>query len=65
MDWIEVANELESHLRRGDLAYCINHVSQIIRELPDSPFNHVLTVDFTNDPLCARMAATTLLQSLE
>ncbi|HMN12678.1 MAG TPA: hypothetical protein PKD55_10190 [Bellilinea sp.] len=51
MHWIEVANELESYLRRGDLAYCINHVSQIIRTLPNSPFHHVLEVDFTNDPV--------------
>jgi len=49
MDWGTVARELESYLRRGDLTYCINHVSQIIRELPDSPFHHVLAVDFTND----------------
>jgi hypothetical protein len=51
MDWIAVANELDSYLRQGDLAYCINHVSQIIRKLPDSPFHHVLAVDFTNDPI--------------
>ena len=51
MDWMTVARELESYLRRGDLTYCINHVSQIIRELPDSPFHHVLVVDFTNSPV--------------
>lgn len=50
MDWMQVARDIEPFLHQGDIDYCINHVSNIIRSLPQSPYHHVLEVDFTNDP---------------
>lgn len=50
MGWMDTANELDIYLRKGDLAYCVQHVSDIIRSKAKTPFHQVLDLTFTNDP---------------
>lgn len=49
MDWIELADELLVPLRTGNLDECIRRVEKVLRELPATPFHHVLDLHFTND----------------
>lgn len=50
MRWGDVAGELDDYLHKGDLDHCIEHVSQIIAAMPQTPFHLVLTSEFTNAP---------------
>lgn len=50
MRWIDVAGELDDYVEKGDLAHCIERVSQIIAAMSQTPFHLVLKSDFTNNP---------------
>jgi hypothetical protein len=47
----QLARRLREYLGRGELDFCIQVITKIIRGLPSSPFHLVLDIDFTNDPV--------------
>jgi hypothetical protein len=50
MDWMEVAQEAEEFLRKGDLEKCEKMVEESFDKTEPSPFHLVTTQNFTNDP---------------
>jgi len=50
MSWMNLSVELEPHIRKGDIVYCINQVTNAIKSLPDSPFHQIIELHFTNKP---------------
>jgi hypothetical protein len=50
VSWFEIATDLEPYLRKGDLNFCIDRVSNIMRDLPQTPFHQIINLEFTNDP---------------
>lgn len=50
MSWWELATELGPSLRKGDLTWCLERVSDALKSFPESPFHMVLDLKFTNDP---------------
>jgi hypothetical protein len=51
MSWFETATELEPYLRKGDLNFCIDRVSSILRDFSQTPFHQIIDLSFTNDPI--------------
>ena len=48
MEWYELAQELEPKLRKGDLESCIARTTEVMSELPLTPFHEVVAFEFTN-----------------
>ncbi|MFX1238852.1 MAG: hypothetical protein ACFFAS_07230 [Promethearchaeota archaeon] len=51
MGWRNLAyKELQPHLLKAEIDYCIKRTCEELNKLPDSPFHIVTSLDFTNDP---------------
>ncbi|MFX1236737.1 MAG: hypothetical protein ACFFAS_06825 [Promethearchaeota archaeon] len=51
MGWRNLAyKELQPHLLKGEIDYCIRRTCEELNKRPDSPFHVVTSLKFTNNP---------------